>query len=368
MMLVASIALGTSTYAWFINNRTVEVETMQLEVSTSSSMLVAVGKKPIEGEVKSTAWTGFKSTITNSDITGATGTDVADWTNMLTNQLTPASTSNRSLASAKPSFFATDNHVTGGKLDHFDLLPFDFKATGVGMGTVKRIPLKFTSSSNIDVYFGKEADANGMSDLISALTITEVTGKPTWAAQAAGIKQVLRVAVVPQQDGDAYTAAVKPLVFQFDAGTTTDGALSNTDYSGVLAKENVFVSDADDTTSSTVDVTAAIKELQNETTGKYAAIKEVDGTKKITNVQLLQARLPADGKSWATVATKDGSLEITAPVAAPEPLFQLAADKPREVDIYIWLEGTDDQCVNALSAYKFGLHLPFAAVETPLAP
>ncbi|MEG2680046.1 MAG: hypothetical protein RR949_08880, partial [Oscillospiraceae bacterium] len=59
MMLVATIALGSSTYAWFINNRTVEVQNIDLTVSTSASLLAAVGKK------ESTATIGAAYSDTN---------------------------------------------------------------------------------------------------------------------------------------------------------------------------------------------------------------------------------------------------------------------------------------------------------------
>lgn len=417
MMLVAAIALGTSTYAWFINNRTVEVQNMQLTVSTSTSLLVAVGKKaavsatdPMATADLTTNWTGDKSLVTNQDITGIDGTgalvaaaaDAADWhlgntaadrlkQNLLSYQMTPASVSNRGLTATAYgttpalTFFATDNHVANGKLDQFFPIKAGITANDVGMGPVKRIPFKFSASSDLDVYFGKSG-LSGIADMVSqAITakmvtdgvINPITTLPyttpeavASAAQATAIRTALRVAIVPQKT-DTYTD-VKPVIFQFDAGTAIAGHGNNTDYQHLADVSNIFPNPDTDIAASGSTLADQLSAIQKPLEGKYAAIKAIDwsgnipetGSKHITNVAIQQAELPATTKCWATVTGTDGSASVVAP-ASGTPLFQLKASEARMVDVYIWLEGADEDCLNVLSGFAFNLNLPFCAIETP---
>lgn len=416
MMLVAAIALGTSTYAWFINNRTVEVQNMQLTVSTSTSLLVAVGKKavvnstdPMDTADVATNWTGLKSVVMNQDITGVTpeGTaatgDVADWNmyvndanqykqNLLTLQMTPASISNRGLVASATgvapdlTFFLTDNHVANGLLDQFDPIKIGTDAQTVGMGAVKRIPLKFSASSDLDVYFGKDglagiadmvAPTNGMTqDQITAMPETSEPEKAAKAEaqkifdEAAAIRTALRVAIVPQKDADTYTGDVKPVIFQFDAGTAIPGNQNNTDYTYITDVGQIYPNPSDDNAASGADAATQLTAIQKPTEGKYAAIKTVDDdTKHVNAVAIQQTELPADSKCWAAVDNTSGTAVVTPHKTGDTidgtPIFQLTAGKERMVDVYIWLEGTDEDCLNQLSGYSFNLNLPFAGSETP---
>lgn len=344
MIVVASVALGTSTYAWFINNQTVEVETMQLTVSTSTSLLVAVEKTD-------KSFTGMKSLVANDDIVGE-GADQGGWTNFLSNKMTPASVTSANLATAEPSFFATNNHVSNGLLDQFALLPHDTTDDSVGQGPVKKLGLKFVSSGDVDVYFGQEG-LTDIANLISAVAGAPEVGGVNAEAQAAAIRSALRVAIVPQATA-TYDGAVVPVVFQFDDGAAAAGHSNNTKYAG----------DAPTTTPA-------------EPNGIYAAISAVDSSVD-TNIGLVTADAPLNAlvpkhaiaatnanNALAAVTGTGGAAEVTAPVS-PIKLFQLKADEEREVDVYIWLEGTDKDCLNYLSAYNFGLALPFAAAPTPV--
>lgn len=392
MMLVAAIALGTSTYAWFINNRTVEVQNMELTVSTSTSLLVAVGKQASIATPSATEnWTGYKSLVTNQDITGITPTgavagaalDAADWhlggtdaerlqQNLLSVNLAPASISSLGLAalatgSTPPlTFFSAENHVVNGKLDWFNPVKVGLTTADVGMGPVKRIPLKFMSSSDVDVYFGQK-DLTSIADLVTAVTKddTHTLEQAVYDQYATNIKAALRVAVVPQSDGDTL-ATVTPVVFQFDdGGKLVSTNANNTDYQHVTGYGDTGASAPSD-----------VPGKQDEAKGQYPAIADVAttaGAKYITHVNMLKAKVPAydadaginADKCLATVTESGGSLEITVPQDDPAPIFKLKAGTERPVDVYIWLEGTDQDCLNALSAHVFNLNLPFAAVETP---
>lgn len=396
MMLVAAIALGTSTYAWFINNRTVEVQNMKLEVSTSTSLLVAVGKQAIIDDPAAAAnWTGFKSVIINDDITGLnSAADAADWKDFLSTRMTPASVSSFALTKAAPSFFLTDNHVANSKLDQFTYVENGKTVADVGQGPVKRIPLKFSASTGVDVYFGK-GGLNGIADMITPAIVAGMTNPDTSAeytadeiaaslAEATAIKRALRVAVVPKNDNtdykDAFASA--PIIFQFDAGTAIPTNGNNTDYQYITLLGQVYPSADNDTAANAGVVNDLLSAMQKPDAGKYAAIRTSDWdktdptnaakTKHVLSVQLQQALVPglvstdpnsADTR-WATVTVSGGTATVEAPAANAAEMFQLIADKPRQVDVYIWLEGADEDCLNALSGYDFNLALPFAAIDT----
>ncbi|MEG2137074.1 MAG: hypothetical protein RRY64_00305, partial [Oscillospiraceae bacterium] len=153
MMLVATIALGTSTYAWFINNQTVEVSTMNLQVSTSTSLLAAVGKPDSVKNfatlptVDLTNFTPFKTVISNEDIKGTFDADGAGWTNFFNNKMVPSSVCDTELkvTTAVPKFYKSLDKLVGGRVSAFDLLTHDgtdvTKDNGLGQGAVKHIRL-----------------------------------------------------------------------------------------------------------------------------------------------------------------------------------------------------------------------------------
>lgn len=378
MMLVAAIALGTSTYAWFINNRAVTVEDMKLTVSASSSMLVALEKYDAATKTGAGAYTGYKSVIINDDIIGTTGTsaDQAGWTEFLKQDMVPASITDDSLKAAAPAFYATNNHVSNGLLDEFELVPSaddDSSGTmvyGLGQGPVKKLGLRFVSSNDLDVFFGKDDIVKAIGDMITPVhvkTQAEIDGMAEGDAKTAAqavfdaetdqadeIKAALRVAVVAQESGtdasgsakaNAYTG-VEYHTFQFDAGAPLVPAnKNNTDYSYVSA--GVVTAD--------------------ELAGLYKAISTVDANKHITQDAALNALVPgltatpAKNADNAMAVIKDG--EVTYPAADAIKLFSLTKDVARDVDVYIWLEGTDQDCLNGISGYNFNLKLPFVGAD-----
>ncbi|MEG2137212.1 MAG: hypothetical protein RRY64_01000, partial [Oscillospiraceae bacterium] len=99
------------------------------------------------------------------------------------------------------------------------------------------------------------------------------------------------------------------------------------------------------------------------TKGLYASIATVNGTAgdtkgQITAVDALTAKLPTAGAAYiAGVTVADGVTTVTA--TGKTPLFKLSANEDRIVDLYIWLDGTDEDCLNELAQYKFGLTIPF---------
>ena len=58
MLVVAALALGTATYAWFVNNTRVSVDEMQFSAETARSLLISVKSDD----------SGWKGIITNEDL------------------------------------------------------------------------------------------------------------------------------------------------------------------------------------------------------------------------------------------------------------------------------------------------------------
>lgn len=397
MMLVAAIALGTSTYAWFINNRTVEVQNMQLTVSTSTSLLVAVGKKASVSAADTAYapndYTTFKTVVMNQDITGKdnsnvalpAGSDVADWGDFLTTEMKPSSVTSASLGTVAsfPTFFMSLDKLTDGKVSDFEALKIggsDTAKTDVGQGPVKAIRFAFQASSDLDVYFGRAASADGtvpamtsVADMITSSdpnnTQDKIDGMPTSSqaeitakaaavkalAEAEAIKAALRVAIVPRNTAKI-TTATTPTVLQFDGGTKKfTNSVNNTYYKDV-------------TTDTNTQLDGSKNPLNDEKLGEYAAAGAVGANKHLTTIGKLSAMVPAAAAAGndpdKVIIAKVDSAGVVTTVASNVPMFKLMADENRVVDVYFWLEGTDQDCINALSAYKFNLTLPFAAVET----
>lgn len=80
MILFVGIVLTASTYAWFTANRTVSVESIDVQVSTSQGLQI------------STDASNWKSIVTNTDITGASWTGCTNQVPSGTNVASPVST------------------------------------------------------------------------------------------------------------------------------------------------------------------------------------------------------------------------------------------------------------------------------------
>lgn len=380
MLLVATIALGTSTYAWFVNNRTVEVQNMELTVSAASALQIAVkqnGDTGVNANGVAANHTPFKNLLAMEDITGLTaadGTGGAGWTTMFkkadgkANPMQPASVTSASLNTVSPAFFRSTGAMGAQNLTVFE-------PAAVGMDDVKVLPLVFQSSNDVNVYFGAAEDASDPAHTVPALTaITElvsqrVAGDTLSADQADGIRKALRVGLVcpSTYDGDGNVTATQVKIFQFADDTHLTTAGYNTDYTRLMTVDGT-------TAGSNADAIAAAKLLQDEANGKYPAVAAIEsgltdpddiynGYVKSVGTQAALTTAAAV-KSIATVASPT-DVTTTNP---NDYLFQLKANKPADVTVYIWLEGTDQDCVSELSQYLFDLRLPFASVDTPVGP
>lgn len=292
MLIVAAVALGTSTYAWFVNSQTAEIDTMNFQASASSSLQIAV--RDADGKVA----TPYKSVVYNTDIATTAG-----WTDMFTTRLTPASG-----VTPTGAFF----EATGAQDAETSKLN-KFQAVTPGTGSVKKIPLTFLTSASGNVYFGKQGG-------LTIDGLVEETGT---------VKDALRMAIVPE-GGTA-------LIFQFSETNDIAGATNNTFYPSTVTPADV--SDA----AGTYNAVASIVTTEGTTKGDIATI----GT---------QTCIPT-GTGNNYIATVTGPTSVVAGTTA---LFDLVANEPKNVDVYIWLEGTDAGCITGIANSAFTLALPFA--------
>src|SRR5574344_2468462 len=86
LLLLTVIMMSTATYAWFTANKTVTIESIDVNVATSSGLQI------------STDATNWKTVISNADITGAAYAGVD---NQFPTLLAPVSTTNTLNATTK---------------------------------------------------------------------------------------------------------------------------------------------------------------------------------------------------------------------------------------------------------------------------
>lgn len=303
MLIVAAVALGTSTYAWFVNSQTANLEAMKFQASASSSLQIAV--RNVTGAVA----TDYKSVIYNNDVSTTAG-----WENMFVTRVEPTSV----VVPGRDVFFKStgSQEINTSKLDKFEALT---ASADVGStGAVKKIPLTFLSSSETGVYFGNQ----------SIKTIANMI-------QDNNVKHALRMAIVP--------AGGTALVFQFSDENNNGGiagATNNTYYPAGVTP--AAVSDA----AGTYNAIKTIVTTDGETKGQVATI----GT---------QQCITTEG-SAAYFAHVTSATEVTKGITA---LFTLTANTPKNVDVYFWLEGTDAGCVTNIADIEYTLTLAFASAK-----
>ena len=125
---------------------------MDFTVSTATSLQVAVGiNDKAESYNPDTPYTEYKNVIANGDINALLANGGAGWTNMFSKdnnyRMEPASIGTDGLAAATPKFYKSNGKMEGQKLTEF------VEVQRLGEGEVKKIPLSFLASSDLDVYF-----------------------------------------------------------------------------------------------------------------------------------------------------------------------------------------------------------------------
>ncbi len=310
MLLVAAVALGTATYAWFLNNAAAKVDTMQFQANTASSMEIALGNV--------TNWTGDAPAYTTIGAVDADGAAGTYWQGLITNSniknlygIDPAASFNTLMpaSSAKLDKFFTVNGRENWDIKEQLATTFaainNFKITGQASGNgnadVIALPLFLRSDRDMNVYLQTTTPGAEVAPLISG----------------GAVAGTLRVAVVP--DGETARIFQDPNKHADAPKNTTKGITDST------------------------DPLKAISEV-------------VSGVPTI----IAQNPVPVDASVFSVVEGTGENAGFADPGSLPaNPLLSLTANTPKKVMVYIWMEGCDYDCVNSVSGQDFSISLNF---------
>lgn len=272
---VAAIALGSSTYAWYVTNNKVDGTTSTVSAMANGMVLqIVAGDTPIHGE---NTWTIASGT--GHEISPASTDNIVDW-------YVPASWKGTDVNTySKPTLDATGKYTVQNE---------DFYAYTVSEYTLYTI----NSTGLADVYLDNSTE-NG------PVTITPSEGaSQEWYNK---IKGSLRVGIVINDELKVVYAPVAP-------STSETG----NDVNSTIGWSCVDIS---------MDKT------------KSPDYKHIEGN----------SMTDQDGGNWG--ATKDGDYYVK-PIGSAQKIASRVDYNGVSMKIYIWMEGTDSDCVNMNSLDK----------------
>lgn len=304
MLLVAAIALGSSTYAWFVNNNKVTASMATVQAATAGSNLLIKAAYTAASEQtggSTTAPVALASTTLSPVSTNAV-TDTAKWYEASTWVTNNANASGEQLASAYQALTLTNTAPNAGDQSA--------NATFVSADGTTRTAYQvaqytlYTTGTSADVYLaptdGLKVDNGGTSGAFyNAMRVGVV------------VDGTLVLVYAP-----AAEAAVDPT-----AGNDTSLVTASTTAAGYH-----YVTGAN-------TVTAAASNWTNDL-ATYSAAAGQNGSYSVTNQTKIASAVGKAGK---------------------------------KVDIYVWLEGTDYQCVTSLAGAdttKYTVTANFVGVAT----
>ena len=233
MVLVAAISLGTSTYAWFVNNTLVSAKTANVKASTADYLLISEDGNKY----------GTSMTLSSGPVT-----------------LTPVSTTDATLKKATPDFYKV-------KINDQNAWKADAANTTKANVFVRADP---TEDYYHDTVYLKSSSAGRT--VKAKLTVTPNTANPSHAEEA------MYIAFVPVTTEASGTTYNTPIIYQ----------LAGTNNAGTTAGANTFVGDGT-TGSYTIKGIASIEAdgtLKDKGTETYSSnlgdltIKNTDGAVK----------------------------------------------------------------------------------------
>lgn len=270
-VIIAAVALGSATYAWYVANNTVDSTTSTVSALANGMVLqIVAGSTPDHGSDTSTIASGM-----GHEISPASTNDVANW-------YVPASWKGTDVNTyLKPTLDADGKYTLENQKDNF----YAYSVSEYTLYTVNNTGLA-------DVYLDNST-VNG------PVTVTASDGAlQEWFDK---IKGSLRVGIVIGDELKVVYAPVTP--------STTEGG-----------------NDVNKTTGwSCVD--------ESLTKTKVPTYKHIDGTSLIDQ----------NGKNWG--ATKDGESYVK-PSGTGAKIAEKVGYNGVSMKIYIWMEGTDSDCVN----------------------
>lgn len=314
LLLLTVVMLTTSTYAWFTANKTVTIQGINVNVATSSGLIISTDAQ------------NWKTSITNTDIT--TPTAWATNTNQFPANLVPVST-------------AGIADTTTGHLNMFD-------------GTVGSNGTDFTLTSTASAAEAKGTSGNFIAfDIFlkteSAGTIYLTTSSNVIAKDGTedkGLKNASRIAFVTEGNGAS------------DLGATT--------YQGYKAGSAVAIWEPNSDVHTTNGVTAANDTYGITTTvGPGAAAIAYSGIKAAfaAGIKLNEANSTTNGTYFQDVTT----VKTIATPTAYTSILTLATGVTK-YRVYLWVEGQDVDCENNASGSDITFNIQLSSNSAPTTP
>lgn len=324
MILFVGVILTASTYTWFTANKTVTVESLDVNVSTSSGLQI------------STNAVDWKTTITRADITGAR-TKYAAATNQVPNGQT------------NPVSSAGEVDTTTGFLNMYrGLLTSEEGQQNLTLTAVKSTETNGTEGDFIafDLFF----NTNEAQDIYLTSGSNVVGGKAD-AGQGTdtSIQNAARVAFIPQgTNPEASDSAASQ-------------ALKNAD----TANMKIWEPNADTHTANGVNNAVNYGQANGLQAGEGNAVLSYYGIKAAIGGDVAQEVNSQDPAYFAAVDASKG-LFTTSKSGIPTTAYQQILHLEKgvtKVRIYMWVEGQDVDCEDYASGGDLTYNLQFSSLS-----
>lgn len=320
MVLVAAVALGSSTYAWFVNNNKVTANLNNVSATAASaSLYIKQGKQSTVPNDNLTTDTASNSLslvpVSNNFSNGSLGEwfTVNKWENANATGYAQLSGTNKVAA------YDYQESKSGDTLTGATIKMSADNNTRVGAYVVGEYTL-YTATSNQDVYL----------DPTEPIIVTE----GTLANGTANLTKAIRIAIVATSGNETKTLYYLP-VAETKAGNDKISGATGTGSNKVYG------------VSSATGITEISAGTDTSSAGYF--IPDTEGVKSLGN--------------WTATAVGNGSYSAGT--------FKLGtagntADTMMDVKVYVWLEGTDGEClinegVDGVSGLKVSVN--FVGVE-----
>lgn len=307
MILFVGIVLTASTYAWFTANRTVSVEAIDVQVSTSQGLQISADAA------------NWKSIVTNADLTGASWTGVLNQLPTSPNTASPVSTIGTVTNGLMGMYKGTiDTGTVAGQPANVLISTASVETNGTS-GDFVAFDLFFQSSQAQTVYLTSN------SSVVAKGTSTGIQN----AARVAFIKEGSVAYGASAADAQALRGEISKWIWEPNYDVHTAAAVANA--------LNVY--------GTTV----------GQTGGSKLAYKGVKAPiAKANNIPLNST----DSQYFADVTTV-GSLASGIPSSTYLNAFDVA-EGVTKVRVYIWIEGQDVDCEDRASGGQMTVNLQFS--------
>jgi hypothetical protein len=309
LLLLTVVMLATSTYAWFTANKTVQVDDITVNVTTSTGLQI------------STDALNWKTVIANSDITAPAGYETN--TNQFPQTLTAVSTAGDVDTDGKLNMYLGTVGTTAG----------DFTLTATKDTEIKGTTGHFVA---FDVFLKSEAGGQVYLSKNSSVKIVGTTD--------AGLQNAARTAFVNEGTvaTSATTAAMQALKSSTAAVTIWEPNYDAHTANGVNNAKSFY---------------NAITGVSALTAGTGNAQLKYDGISApiSTGIKLADANSTAHSEAFKAVTTLP---TLTTPTTG-QGVFSLAAGVTK-FRVYLWVEGQDVDCENNASGYSITYNMVFS--------